>query len=490
MAIAEVHVTVVDVGQGQCTFVEIYDDSNPRKLVHTLLFDCGSDDLSTKNPKPEIDENLKYMIGKISKMDTPKIDLIVFSHSDNDHISLTRPLLDKFESQKKLIVEMVFYGGNAENYTKNNFNILKYLETNEYCDKGKICGLNPDYTSYNTTEGFTESLWKSPDGTVTVFPLVANVVSGTLSTNTTGEPPQKKIKSEPLNRVSIVCALFYKKICYVICGDATNKTMSAFNQTFQPSQSPPPSLFASNIMTTLPHHGSRTTGLAVTGNKRASDNHVEVVKTFATILQSKTISISSYERHQHPSLELINRFKPPLTAPLIKDPRLQQDDAHRIQCYYDQDLIITAPLITPTKNLSYTFDTQSNIFGTRYSGTDPYLTYNFGSDSAQSASGVNTLQPINSHASWKYTTQANGDTTLVGVPDLQSTKFTESPTTTVLNAPIPLDSRIKMAERITDYAEKQPAPAAAGPTVRIKRKGRPRPARQASRFQQRLIQFS
>ncbi|MEM1321688.1 MAG: hypothetical protein AAGG75_15630, partial [Bacteroidota bacterium] len=97
-------------------------------------------------------------------------------------------------------------------------------------------------------------------------------------------------------------------------------------------------------------------------------------------------------------------------------------------------------------------------------------------------------QPINSHASWKYTTQANGDTTLVGVPDLQSTKFTESPTTTVLNAPIPLDSRIKMAERVTDYAEKQPTPAAAGPTIRIKRKGNRvyRPARPQRRLEQQL----
>ncbi|MEM1321264.1 MAG: hypothetical protein AAGG75_13495, partial [Bacteroidota bacterium] len=436
MTIAKVDVNVVDVGQGQCTFVEIYDTTG--KLTNTLLFDCGTDKASDQT-----DANLNYIAGKIYGMDSPTIDRIIFSHSDNDHISLTRPLLNKLEklykpsnAKPKFKVKQVVYGGNQSDYTKAGRNILETLVNDGYCVQGNVSGLNSNYTQYNSAQKeFTKSIWESPDANhdVKVHVLVANTESARPNINAaSGPPPAKKSRtSEVLNRVSIVCALFYKEICYVICGDATNRTMAWANLFLSPSGQLP-EVFQDNTMTTLPHHGSRKTGLTVSKNQNASDSNIEIIETFAKILQSDTISISSYELHEHPSLELINRFKPPLTAPLIRDPRLQQDNAHRIQCYYDQDLIITAPLVTLTENLSYTFDTQSNIFGTRYSGDDPYLTYNFGSDSAQSASGVNTPQPINSHASWKYTTQANGDTTLVGVPDLQSTKFTESPTTTVL----------------------------------------------------------
>jgi len=43
MATGKMKLTVIDVGQGQCTFMELYDDTSPTpKLINTLLFDCGS----------------------------------------------------------------------------------------------------------------------------------------------------------------------------------------------------------------------------------------------------------------------------------------------------------------------------------------------------------------------------------------------------------------------------------------------------------------
>jgi len=72
MAIKYIATTVLDVGQGQSTFACIYDDSaSPGKIIHTLLFDCGSDKKS-----PETDNNIDYIAGRLASMDTPTLDLL------------------------------------------------------------------------------------------------------------------------------------------------------------------------------------------------------------------------------------------------------------------------------------------------------------------------------------------------------------------------------------------------------------------------------
>src|SRR5215213_899170 len=97
MATGNVVVSVVDVGQGQCTFIEVYDDSTPTaKLVHAVMVDCGSDKKSDDTPT-----NLGYIAAKVQEMAKPAFDCIIFSHSDKDHISLTKDVLDKFPPTKK-----------------------------------------------------------------------------------------------------------------------------------------------------------------------------------------------------------------------------------------------------------------------------------------------------------------------------------------------------------------------------------------------------
>ena len=142
MSTGKIIVSVVDVGQGKCTFVEIYNTSNT--LIHTLLFDCGSDKQSA-----ETQDNLQYIADKVSGMGTPAFDCIFFSHSDKDHISLTKDLLDKFSSSKKPKVKEVWYGGDRTKYTKYKFNILDYLEAQGYCDTADLKAAPSNYTGYD-----------------------------------------------------------------------------------------------------------------------------------------------------------------------------------------------------------------------------------------------------------------------------------------------------------------------------------------------------
>ena len=137
-------VTVVDVGQGQCTFVEIYDDTKPTpKLVHTILMDCGTDKASAVT-----DDNIDYIVKKIKSMDKPAIDCLVFSHSDKDHIWLMWDLLRKFEPTFPDI-KTIWYGGDRDQYTKYGYNVLNYIESEKICKKANIKSPGSDRTGYD-----------------------------------------------------------------------------------------------------------------------------------------------------------------------------------------------------------------------------------------------------------------------------------------------------------------------------------------------------
>lgn len=424
MATGNMIVSVVDVGQGQCTFVEIYDTGG--KLIHTLLFDCGSDKKSN-----EVEINLQYIADKVSGMTTPAFDCLFFSHSDKDHISLTKGLLDKFSSSNKPKVKEVWYGGDRTKYTKYNFNILNYLETQGYCDTADLKAAPSNYTGYfRKTKRFNRYFWRSADKTVIVYPIVANVLSNDPDWDDNDVVLTGKT-AEELNRVSIICGLYYAGTSYVICGDATNVTMASVNGVFSAGTT----VFNKNIMTTLPHHGSRATGLAVKSSQDASDEAIDVVDTFSTLLKSQTLTISAYEKHHHPSLELMSHFIPTVSAPILRDPRLKEKNSHRIVAYLDLDL--TKPSGSLIFNgFAQTFDTSTNTFATRYSSSyyekiNAVFFYKIGESSVAKAKGVTSGSVINEFASWVYTTSSSGGNTLEGKANLSSASFTVVPDTAV-----------------------------------------------------------
>lgn len=427
MAINKVVVNVVDVGQGQCTFVEVYDSSSSTKLKHALLFDCGSNKHSD-----EMYINLDWIAARVLTMTTPAFDCIFFSHSDTDHTSHVRYILDKIAETKKPRVKEVWYGGAHVKYTKDGENILDYLIDKKFCTNANLKAMPSNDTGYNPDEDrFYEYLWKSTDSAVYVYGIAANV----LSSNPDWSDNDREItgnSGEALNKVSMVCGLYFGGASYVICGDATNKTMAAINTLFTGGTG----LFDKNIMTTLPHHGSRRTGLAIPSSGKASLNSRQTVKTFAATLQSKTISVSAYELHSHPSLELMEYFIPTITSPLLMDPRLNMPNTHILTAYIDIDLT-TPKRFKIEKNEEYSFETKTNTFSTRYSqsGSAAFF-HNLESLIANKANGVKAGESLDGFASWKYETDTNGDFVISGHANLATTKFTQPVTTTSVSQKI------------------------------------------------------
>jgi hypothetical protein len=425
MATGYIIVTVVDVGQGQCTFVEIYNTASTPKLIGALLFDCGSD-----KPSDETYTNLDYIASQALKLDTPGFDCIFFSHSDKDHISLTKYVLNKINETKKPTVQKVVYGGAQKNYTKYGFNILDYIFEKGYCAKINIRSLPSNESSYDMKKKkYVNYIWKNSDNSVIVYAIAANVLSddpdwdeddGDLSGKT----------AEELNRVSLVCGLYFAAASFVICGDATSKTMSAIGKHYTVT-----SVFNNNKMTTTPHHGSRATGLAVPSSKIASDNAIEVVENFASVMKSKVMTVSAFSKHRHPSLELMNYFIPYVKGPILKDARIDKKNAHFITANIDIEVEIIPtskgrkrpPSWTVSTGKDSSFESTINTFSTRYydsAGTD--FGYELGGASGDEAAGTNAA--INEFACWKFTTSSGATTIVSGYVNLAAgSAFTSAP---------------------------------------------------------------
>lgn len=416
MAISRVVTTVVDVGQGQCTFTRIYDDSSPAKLVHTLLFDCGTDKRS-----PSTGNNIRWIADILKAMDDPTLDLLVFSHSDNDHISLMYDLLEAYGKKPALKILSIWFAGNADFYTKDDFNILDYL--------GKYCTsfTKPDFgeTQYDKKKSAWKKglIWNTADQSVRVGMLIGNVIDdepGVLVKTTFGTVAEKK------NRVSIVCALIHDDRTLLICGDATNRTMAWVNNAFGDNK------FSKCLMVTLPHHGSRATGLAVSSTKAANKKAIKVVETFVETANARTASISAYAKHDHPSVELINYFVPSLTpTATLKDTRLTQS-SHFAVCNVDLTLVL--PSFTAVTKDYHTLMTQANVMATYYYSEAATFSYQFKAgtvDDPPKFVDPKKKPAINPHACWNYATTAGSGNSVMGfkqMPGTDTSKFTNNGT--------------------------------------------------------------
>lgn len=502
MATGFITLTVVDVGQGQCTFLEVYDDEDTPNLIHTVLMDCGSDKKSDDTPT-----NLQYIATRVESMATPAIDCIIFSHSDKDHISLTRSVLELIDESKKTVVKKVVYGGAYDQYEKNHFNILDYLKEKKYCKEKDMTSPGSNWSNYVPKSGKFKNgdpLWQSTDKAVKIYSVIANV----LSRNPDWEANDEDVsgaKAEEKNRVSIICALYYAGVSYVICGDATNESMSATNRRFKGTN-----VFEYNAMTTLPHHGSRATGFAVKRDDEPSDEAVEVVDTFAKIMNSEVLTASAFEKHRHPSMQLMSAFLPRQKKPFLRDARLKQKNTHRLNAYVDIDIEIQAKVSSsdsPAKKKKpsggtlyrggvWSFDSNTCTFTTRY--TNPFLvySYNLGNTECSESAGVetdtstNTQYTINPHACWQWEGYPDGRHLVGGYADLNLPLklFTTGAVGEAIQPGGPLQRRgvwefDKDGNEIAGI-ENKPSPV----TVRKKNKPTQQPASAHSQFQ-RLQQF-
>ena len=358
MPIGNVVVNVVDVGQGQCTFVEIYDQSTPATLLYTLLFDCG-----TNKESDVLDVNLRYVADKALLKNPVGFDCIFFSHSDSDHINKVYDVLELIDNMTPPTIGKVVFAGDRALYTKYGFNILDYIERKDYCATKNFRALPSNWTGFDAANGkYKYHLWTTPDQAFRVFPIAANALSEDPDwyendEDVAGKTPEQK------NRISLICQLDYAKQTYVICGDATNSTMCAVNNLFKKSTT----IFDNNKMTTLPHHGSRRTAFAVPRGKIPDPNAILTVQTFANLLKSRYLTDSAFQKHRHPSLELMSIFMPVRKEPLIQDARLKEKNVHVATAYVDFDITLVPGFNFFIHTLAQqSFETKTNTFTTRY----------------------------------------------------------------------------------------------------------------------------
>lgn len=401
MAIGNVVTTVLDVGQGQSTFTCVYDDSTPAKIIHTLLFDCGTDKESVNT-----ETNIDYIASRLALMDTPTLDLLVFSHSDRDHISLMYFVLKAYAARTTvpLAIKDTWYAGSSFFYTKNSFNILNYLHN--YCTSFTTPAFNG--TQFNKADGTWKSIIWTDD------PVAPNIYVGMLIGNVIDDEPGFFFRTgfgtiaELKNRVSIVCALIHGDQSVLICGDATNRTMAWVNDAFGTR------MLAKNLMVTVPHHGSRSTGLSVASGNAANDRAIDVVKDFVKVANAKTATISSFQKHSHPSLELVNYFLPTLaTGEVVDDENLV--DGHFSLFNVDIGLIHAATSASVPRGY-HTFTTKANVYTTYYYGGLPGFSYQFtGTTVSAAASFIRTgASWVSQHACWSFVTSGTGGNSMSG----------------------------------------------------------------------------
>lgn len=453
MATGKIVVNVVDVGQGQCTFVEMWDNGTPAQITGTLLFDCGS---GPKGKSPFVQTNLDYIVASVKSMATPKFNAVFFSHSDSDHVNLMEELLDKFLPAKPPIDE-VWFGGSRVKYKKNKVNILNYIIKQGYCTFANVKATPVNDSQIDVSTGLYKAppLWKSGDDTVEVWLLVGNVLASDPANM--GETPAKKRRLENpefLNRVSLVCDLRFAGKDYVICGDATNRTMAIANYYAQNSA------FKQTVMLTLPHHGSRATGLSVSKKQKATPNNILTVEKFSKLVSGKTLTASAYKQHNHPSLELIEFFTPnALQKPVVKDTRLV-DDSHYVVVFTDR-LLKKPDDKTIQKNYT-TFATESNLYATYcFKDTPTFSLPHIKATTVKTSDPVATVTvpapAFNAHASWVYTTASGGTTSMLGCSSLPPTTGT---TGTIFTAPASGVLSFAASESFTEepLMVEQPAP--------------------------------
>lgn len=394
MATAGIQVYSLDVGQGMCTFVEVYNDAD--QIINVLLFDLGSSKNSGAAGRPTV----AFLAQQIKKRTPePFIDAIFISHKDSDHVSLIAALLKELPG---VAVGRVCYGGRYEWYST----VLKELE--KRCDN--IYGFGVGMSNFSREFGaYVGSLWNRND--VAVYLLAVNTPFKNEIAFSSYENISKKPDGDQANSKSMVCVVRYQSSDFAISGDATYPTLAYINTLLGNLR------FTWVKMMLLPHHGSRKTtfGLPKTDAK-ISDQAKLVVQTFARNMGSKTLIASADTKHSHPSLETTALFQ----QYADQMPNWWQDDnltghRHYLSAFIDSDLVATG-VKTIKKGFYKSFQTTWNVFSTLY--------FNGGTVGQFSYPPLADLPPPDPDAieidfpwgmNWIYTAIAGGGVNLVGV---------------------------------------------------------------------------
>lgn len=310
--------TVLDVGQGTGTFLAVHDDRG--EVVRTVLIDLGSEraKLAAGGPSAE------YVVEKLWYMAPPRLDAVVLSHSDSDHINLVQDVLSQFAppdqddpDKPNLTVGFLAYGGDRGKYRKGKRkNVVALVE--EYMDSDDqataFAASSSDFTASPVAPFFNE-------GGLRLYLVIGNAAQPD------GKAPKsKKRKISPsfaINTNSLVVLVEYRGVQFVATGDATGPTLAACNTVI--TDSVRKTYFKDVFMLAMPHHGSARTTFSLQGlspDVTPEDNLTKFVERIPA--QTITASAERVPTFKHPSARVLSYFWDKLTAPapFYSDPLL------------------------------------------------------------------------------------------------------------------------------------------------------------------------
>lgn len=350
---------VLDVGQGSGNLLEFYNTAS--QLVATALLDLGSEAKKTAAGGP----SAQYIVNQLKSMPGgAKLNLVILSHSDSDHINLIYKVLQEFSpdgtgGKPQLVVEKVIYGGTHNKYKKGKSNtpasrnVLDYLSDFFPGDEDeRLESLQPMSSSFWSEEGF--------DPTATIeganfYILVGNAVPSQIYLFQSSDKPDPSMpESYALNTNSVVMVIDYKSSQFVVLGDATGVTIAACNESII-TWDLATELLVDVFMVTAPHHGSETTTFDLLGISTDSDSGEALgrknLEEFTAAVHSDSVTASAERRGNfgHPSMKVLQAFWPQLGSGAYFDPALTGGKNHFYTAFFDKNQYVFQSGLGTTK---------------------------------------------------------------------------------------------------------------------------------------------
>lgn len=253
----------IDVGQGDCIFIQFPDGKN-------MLIDGG------------LAKTSDSVITYLNNLGVEKIDLVLATHSDADHIGGLPAIFEAYEVSYCLR-PMVYYGGAKKLFFSGSFNISPSDDSAFYCQtdsyfaflnavKAEGCGWSffnkdSDFTQVFNCNGIKNSY------TFDFFTPVADV---------------KNISYQESNNYSPICMLSYSKCNVMFVGDAEEYTEKEFLNFYKNNPYPDVDVLK------VGHHGS---------SDASSANFIAAIEP-----EYAVISCGAENEYGHPSSQTLNRL--------------------------------------------------------------------------------------------------------------------------------------------------------------------------------------
>lgn len=283
-------VNVLYCGQGMTTLVECYDTGDDKKPAdYLVLVDCGGD-------VNEGSAAVQYIADKVLATKSKKLDWLIISHQDGDHVRLLPYLGTKLKG-KGATVDSVFLGGLDWGQGSKD-DVTAFLADVNYAKSPRFNA--PPRSDYEGKKGKKIDTWPNLGKLVKHGDMYIRILTSGLDVQTSRGDIRK-------NASSSVVVVDDGANTVVLPGDATFQTMNRINNIANLGN-----LLKPVLGLEIPHHGALRTAVENYAANRDPDAlDYSVVDTFVQRMQPMEVvaSAGAENTHRHPVEEVFNTFE-------------------------------------------------------------------------------------------------------------------------------------------------------------------------------------